>query len=56
MPEGPYDLKEGQDDPKHDSHDESVMVDAESTDGAIFVYGNEGEEERGMNNARNLSA
>lgn len=57
MPEGPDDLKEeGQDDQNHDSHDESVVVDADSTDGAVFVNGNEAEEEWGTNNAGNPSA
>ncbi|KAK1362960.1 hypothetical protein POM88_038521 [Heracleum sosnowskyi] len=56
MPEGPDGLKEeGQDDQKQDSHDESVMVDADSTDGAVFVNGNEAEEEWG-NNAGNPTA
>ncbi|WOH10749.1 hypothetical protein DCAR_0730219 [Daucus carota subsp. sativus] len=57
MPEGTDDLKEeGQDDQNHDSHDESVVVDADSTDGAVFVNGNEAEEEWGTNNAGNPSA
>lgn len=57
MPEGPDGLKEeGLDDQKQDSHDESVVVDADSTDGAVFVNGSEAEEEWGTNNAGNPSA
>lgn len=33
-----------------DGQEEAVVVDADSTDGAVFVNGNEAEEEWGTNN------
>lgn len=42
------DLKEG--------HDEAVVLDADSADGAVLVNGNEAEEQWGTNNAGNPPA
>lgn len=48
--------EEGQDDEKEESQDEPVVVDADSTDGAVLVNGNDADEEWGTNNAGNPSA
>lgn len=52
--------KQGPDDTQVDGHDESqeeaAVVDADSTDGAVLVNGNEAEEEWGTNNEEKSSA
>ena len=48
--------EEDQEDGQEEGQEEAVVVDADSTDGAVFVNGNEAEEEWGTNNEGNPSA
>lgn len=51
-----HNVNEMQEDLKEEGHDEAVVLDADSTDGAVLVNGNEAEEQWGTNNAGNPPA
>ncbi|KAF5957094.1 hypothetical protein HYC85_004319 [Camellia sinensis] len=48
--------EEGQEEAQDEEQEEAVVVDADSTDGAVLVNGNEADEEWGTNNEGNPSA
>ncbi|XP_057464274.1 coatomer subunit beta'-2-like [Actinidia eriantha] len=48
--------EEVQEEAQDEGQEEAVVVDADSTDGAVFVNGNEADEEWGTNNEGNPSA
>lgn len=51
-----HDGNEMQEDLKEEGNEEAVVLDADSTDGAVLVNGNEAEEQWGTNNAGNPPA